>query len=134
MTPIAATEQEFADFLLKYGFSAEESERPVLLAKSFAFLSSLSFCTEGSTVEGQLFIAMALADGSFDPFAVSDGRVLIKEGLGRNAIMEEFAVANDLSGTDSISQLKRVPMAYNALAPLLCTSSVDGPRNFELIR
>ena len=126
MSLVSATEQEFADFQLKYGYSVDAGEAH-LLPLSFAFAQTLPFCEgvevdQDRFVEGQCFIAYAMsqAGGGFNPAAVAEAKTLVKKGLGRSAITKEWAVNQDLIGTDPMSQLKSVPMAYGLLKTYLC--------------
>ena len=139
MAVVAATAQQFDDFLTLYGYTVPELDKPRLLALSLAFLNTVDICEEGPTDQAQCFIAYAMSanGGGFDPTAVSDGKILTKSGLGRNAIVEEWDIDSALAGSDSISLLKRVPMAYAIIKPLLCkgaTAVAGGISNFEVYR
>lgn len=127
MALVSATEQEFADFQAKYGYTVDAGETH-LLPLSFAFVQTLPFCADAEVdqdrfAEGQCFIAYAMsqAGGGFNPAAVAEAKTLVKKGLGRSAITKEWAVNQDLIGTDPMSQLKSVPMAYGLLKTYLCT-------------
>jgi len=69
-----------------------------------------------------MFIAYAMSDdgGGFDPAAVTDGRVVKREELGRDAIVDEYQILDDMQGSDPYTLLKRVPLALGLLNPYLC--------------
>ena len=125
MALTSATESEFADFLTKYGFTLASGEQAPL-ALSFAFLSTLPFCTDvednAAIREAQCFIAFAMTSqgGAFNPAAMREPKTLVKKGLGRGAITKEWEVNSELSGVDATSALKTLPIAYGILKPYLC--------------
>lgn len=135
MTITAATGEQFDTFLTGRGRTVAE-DHAVLLVRSLDFLSTIELCQEGETHLAQCHIAWAMSEegDGFNPAAVFDEKTLTKKGLGRNAIVKEFVVNSELSGTDSISLLKRIPMAYGLLKPLLCQSADSSIVNFELSR
>ena len=49
-----------------------------------------------------------------------DGRVAITEELGRDAIVDEYKIIDDMQGSDPYTLLKRVPLALGLLNPYLC--------------
>lgn len=121
MALVSATEPELTVFLAKYGYSIEEDGTP-LLALSFAFLSTLPFRDVESVdvdrvAEAQCFIAYSMSanGGGFDPSAIAEAKTLIKEGLGRGAMIEEYSINTMLSGTDPISRLRSLPLAFGLL-------------------
>lgn len=121
MTLLSAAEPELNAFLAKYGYSIEEDATP-LLALSFAFLSTLPFRDVESVdvdrvAEAQCFIAYSMSGngGGFDPSAITEAKTLTKKGLGRGAITKEWAVNELLNGTDPISQLRAMPLAFGLL-------------------
>lgn len=122
MALTSATTTEYSDFLTKYSYTDDGD----FLNLSFAFLGALPFCdgTEDNDQikEAQCFIAYAMGQGGFDPTQVVSGRTLVKEGLGRGAITEEYVINEDLIGTDASSMLRQIPMAYILLTPYLCGS------------
>ena len=130
MALIAATADEFDAFLTTFKYDLID-DREKLLALSFAFIGSLPFCDgvvqTPQITQAQLFIAYAMSEegGSFNPAVMADNRTLIKENLGRSAIVEEFKVNDELMGTDPFTLLKRIPMAYGLLAPFLCPGCAD---------
>lgn len=129
----AATPEQFDEFLTEYGYTVPDGDKSRLLALSLSFLGTLDMCAEGETHVAQCFIAYAMRDGGgFDPVAVADDKTLIAKGLGRNAIAKEWQVNDSLTGTEPLTLLKRVPMAYGLLRPLLC--STGGIGNIELMR
>ncbi len=131
-----ATEAEFDTFLSAYGYTVA-GDKDQLLALSFAFLSTLDFCAdEGDTVPGQCFIAYAISEegGGFDLVSTVDDKTLTKKGLGRGAMVKEYAINAELAGTDSVAMLRRMPMAYGSLRSLLCQSSISNVSNFEIFR
>lgn len=134
MAIVAATSEQFNDFLALYGYTVDDGEKARLLALSLAFLSTVELCKEGETHEAQCFIAYAMSTngGGFNPATVADDRVLTKKGIGSGAIVKEWDVNSELSGADPVSLLKRVPMAYGLLKPLMCSAS--GVECFELVR
>jgi len=132
----AATPEQFDAFLSGYDYTVEPEAKSRLLALSMQFLRTIEICKEGETHEAQCEIAYRMSEegGAFNPGAVSDGKSLIKKGLGRNAVVKEWEVNEELSGTDAISMLKRLPMAYGMLKPLLCQNQSGGITNFDVIR
>ena len=136
MAITAATSEQFDAFLTTYGYTVEVGEKARLLALSLSFLSTIELCADGETDQAQCFIAYAMSakGGGFNPVAVADDKTLTKKGIGRSAVLKEWEVNDDLSGTDSLSMLKRIPMAYGLLKPLLCVGSSGDAANFELVR
>jgi|GEM_PF-3641415 len=123
MDVTAATSEQFDTFLTTYGYTVDDDDdKARLLALSLSFLSTIELCVEGATDQAQCFIAYAMSanGGGFNPAAVSDDKTLTKKGVGRSAIVKEWEVNDELSGTDTLSMLKRIPMAYALLKPLLC--------------
>lgn len=134
MAITAARSEEFETFLSQNGYElGSDDVAAVLLHRSFRFISTLSFCVEGSTLEGQCHLAYAMrSGGQFSPDAIAEDKALVKKGIGRNAITKEWQVNDELSGTDSLTMLKKVPMAYAELKHLLCDEL--GVQNFDLVR
>ena len=132
-----ATAEQFDAFLLARNLSVDEDAKSSALVVSFDFLELLEFCTDEEspdTVKAQCYIALAVADGGvFSPADAVDSKTLIEKGVGRSAIEKTWSINDALSGTDAITMLKRVPMAYNILKPLLCDTG-SGVRSFELAR
>lgn len=121
MALVSATEPELTVFLAKYGYSIEE-DATSLLALSFAFLSTLPFRDVESidaerVAEAQCFIAYSMSanGGGFDPSAIAEAKTLTKKGLGRGAITKEWTVNELLNGTDPVSQLRAMPLAFGLL-------------------
>lgn len=87
---------------------------------------------------GQCEIAYQIAIGAFDPSAVRDGRSLTERSIGRNALVRKWSVDQALQGSEPITLLQRLPLAYGMLKSLLCDSSLTGASdqitNFEVIR
>lgn len=136
MAITAATSEQFDTFLTDYGYTVAAEDKSRLLALSLAFLGTIDLCQEGETHVAQCFIAYAMsaAGGGFNPAAVADDKTLVAKGLGRNAISKEWQVNDSLTGTDPVTLLKRVPMAYGLLRPLLCSGADSGISNFEVYR
>lgn len=139
MALVPATETEYQAFLDKFGFSIASCDLKHL-PLSFAFLSSLPFCDDDPAqtpqiTEAQLFIAYSMSNGGggFNPTAIAGDRILIKEELGREAIVEEYQVNELLSGTDPMSLLRSMPMAFGLLSKYLCPVAVteDGEAPFQ---
>lgn len=127
MSLTSATVAEFDAFLLKYGWTVDE-DKEVLLALSFAFLKTLSFCVavdDAVIVEAQCFIAYSMSSGGggFDPSALASDKILTEEHLGRGAIIEKYEINDLLSGTTPLNMLRTMPLAYGTLRPYLCGDS-----------
>lgn len=134
-----ATDTQLDDFLALYGYTIPNADKTVLLARSLALLNTVQICQEGDTYVAQCFIAYAMSaeGGGLNPTALLESKTLTKKGLGRNAIVKEWDVNTELSGTNTIAILKRIPMAYAILEPLLCqnqtTSSSSNITNFDTV-
>lgn len=134
MALTSASVTDFDAFLSQYGYTVS-GDKAQLLALSFAFLRSLPFCdsdqaTNADIIEAQGFIAYAMSveGGGFNPAGMVDNRTLTKEGIGRNALVEEWEVNDALSGTDAYTLIKRLPIAYGLLSQYLCgvDTNADG--------
>ena len=141
MDPIPATITEFNQFLDEYGYCLkdfDDTRKTQMLNRAFAFISTLEFCQEGSTVPGQCEIAYQMALGAFDPSAATDGRSLTERSIGRNALVRKWSVDESLQGTEPVTLLQRLPLAYGMLKSLLCEASLvndtDSITNFEVVR
>ena len=129
MALTSATVAEFDAFtaLMEYGAVPNQSQ---VLARAHAFMQSLPWCdanqvTTDNIKSAQMHVAYALTQGSFDPFTPQDNRILIKEEIGRDAIVDEYKVNETVAslGTDSYSQLKRLPIPFGLVQSLLCPST-----------
>lgn len=138
MDLVSATQEQYTAFRAKYCYKIAAGDE-ALLPLSFAFLSCLPFCegvvqTEEIT-EAQMFIAFAMssAGGGFDPAAIVDEKILVTRELGREAIVREYELREGMTGTDSISLLRRMPVAYGLLSKHLCPDVIeaDGTRPFQ---
>lgn len=149
MSLIAATQEQFAEFLSRYGYPDPSESVLPLLAMSFAFTRTLPFCSDQEVnadvlVEAQCFIAYSIsaAGGGFSPNAVADARIKVEEGLGRTALVDKWKVNEQLIGTEPIDLLKKLPLAYGLLKGFLCTDGCShgdsegngGIHNIELCR
>lgn len=128
MTPVSATEEQFTAFLTKYGYIVDGDTSP-LLALSHAFLLTLPLSESADServVEAQCFIAYAISEngGGFNPAAIAEAKTLVKSGLGRSAIVDEWKINELLSGTDPLSLLRSIPLAYGLLKEYLVTATV----------
>lgn len=138
MAITAATPEQFDTFLSTYGYTVEDGDKSRLLALSLSFLNTIDLTGDGETYEAQCFIAYAMspAGGGFNPATLSDNKTLTKKGLGRSAVVKEWEVNSELSGSDSVSLLKRIPMAYGLLKPMLSQAAIasGGIGTFEVSR
>lgn len=131
MAIVSATNEQFTAFLTKYGYEIADDES-ALLPLSFVFLSTLPFCSgtesDGQITDAQCFIAYSMSStgGGFNPAAIAEAKTLTKKGLGRGAITKEWAVNELLSGTDPVSMLRTMPIAYGLLNNYLCESRGGG--------
>ena len=136
--PVAATLEEFNEFLSLYCYEVPDTDKQKSLNLAFAFISTLEFCQEGSTVPGQCEIAYQIAIGAFDPSAATDGRSLTERSIGRNALVRQWSVNESLQGTEPVTFLRRIPLAYGMLKSLLCEATLindtDSITNFEVVR
>ena len=126
MAITSASSLDYSVFLATYGYTASPNDA-ASLALAFAFMGTLPFCDGADTVQtpamtqAQLFIAYAISSGAFNPSAVVSSTVLIEEDIGRSALVEKYAVVNDaLTGSDPMSLLQSMPMAYGLLSGSLC--------------
>ena len=141
VAPRIATESEFDAWLALRNYSiVVAADKPFLLQLAFDYMGTLAFCqgTAEDLITGQLFLAYALANG-FDPVSPVDGKSLIEKGLGRSAIVKKWSINALTAGTDSVSMLRKSPMAFNQLMQYLCVESLvvadpTGISNFEVSR
>lgn len=122
----SATEAEFTAFQIKYGYTVTADPLP-LLALSFSFLQTLPWKIKNqestdSIIEAQCFIAISIYRDEFDPSArIEDMRVTKK----KVDTLEKHFEANDyLQGTDPVTLLRSMPIAYGLLYPYLSPSSI----------
>lgn len=131
MAIVSATIEQFTAFLTKYGYEIADDES-ALLPLSFTFLSTLPFCSstdsDDQIIEAQCFIAYSMSanGGGFNPAAIAEAKTLTKKGLGRGAITKEWAVNELLNGTDPVSMLRAMPIAYGLLNGYLCRGGGGG--------
>ena len=112
------------EFNASQGFEVV-GDKSNLLANSYSFLKTLSFCPEPEQTifaEAQYFLVRSLDDGA-DLFGTVENKVLVEKGLGKGSIVKKWKENEALSGTESISKLKTFPMSYNLLKPYLCNDS-----------
>ena len=136
MALTTATTAELDSFIVDYNIETiDDAAKPSLLKLSFAFLGTVKFCSDVDTgvfVQAQCFVIKAISEG-FSPSGVVDSKTLVGKGLGRSAIVKKWEVNKDLVGTDSISMIKTIPMAYNLLKQFMCNSG-GGDFNINLVR
>ena len=121
----AVTTEQFSAFLDRYGFATTDETHPLPLA--YMFMKTLPFCDNAvvddeTMVEAQCFIAysISITGGGFNPAAIAEAKTLTKSGLGRSAIVDEWKVNEALIGTDPVSLLKSLPLAYGLLKSYIC--------------
>ena len=121
----SATEAEFTDFLTRYGYAVAQDTGP-LLALSELFMMTLPWCDDAqestaATTAAQCFIAYAMSaeGGAFNPAGIANTQN-VKSQKVDTLEKEFFAADSALSGTDAMSLLKRLPVAYGLLSSLLC--------------
>jgi len=122
-----STLAQFDQFLTDFGYTVAEN-KDVLLKRSFSFLSTVKLCKpvpDEIIVQAHNYIAysMSAEGGGFNPFGVAEEKMLTKKGLGRGAIVKEWDVDKSLSGSDSISKIKRLGVVYELLKDYLCGSN-----------
>lgn len=124
----SATEAEFTTFLATYGYTVAADAGP-LLALSFVFLSTLPWrdAAQESTpviTDAQCFVAysMSAEGGRFNPSAKVDNVFLTKKKV--ETLEQQFEVNESLTGTDAMSLLRSLPMAYGLLGEHLSEAPV----------
>ena len=108
------------------GVTIEPTEADALLIKAFRFMTPLpwkvshatEFVVTDSMKKAQCELAYAYSQG-FDSESFKDYRHLVKEGLGRGALVDEYEIDSDLKE----DRLKLVPKAYDLLKGLLGNQS-----------
>ncbi len=125
----SATETEFTAFLSTYGYTVAQNSAS-LLALSFLYLNTLPFCdadqdSTNTITTAQCLIAynMSTEGGAWNPVAQVE-RQGIKSKKVDTLEKEFFEAAGDLAGTDAMSLLRSLPMAYALLSPYLCATPV----------
>lgn len=128
-----ATPAELDAFIIDYDLTIQDADKPLLLRLSQDFMETLRFCSDvdaGIYVKAQCFLIKAISEG-FSPDGIAEDKILVEKGLGRSAIVKKWKIDKSLSGTDSMTAIKRLPMVYNLLSPYLCSSDVN---TYELVR
>ena len=128
MALTSATLPELEAFLSDFNFVIDDSLKQPLLKLSFVFLKTIKFCAVVETevfVQAQCFIIKAIAIDGIKLDGVTDIGVLTGKSVGAGSVKSSktFELSKELSGADSISRLKRIPMSYNLLKQFMCASS-----------
>ena len=134
----SATLPELETFLSDFNITIDNAEKPSLLKLSFVFLRTIKFCgvvDAEAFVQAQCFIIKAIAIDGIRLDGVTDVGVLTRKSVGAGSVKSSktFEFNKELSGADSLSVIKRIPMSYNLLKPYICNSG-GGVRSFSLAR
>lgn len=122
----------FANYLSDRELTVTESEA-VLELKASDFFELVKFCSEPPAellAKAKYIVAYAYSSngGGFNSQTVVDTKNIIEKSSGAGSVRttKKYSDNAELSGIDSVSQLKKIPSAYNLLKDYLCVGSKVG--------
>ena len=85
------------------------------------------FVIPPNILRAQMFLGWCMSDkgGELDATKGTDARQLTRRAIGRNSIEREWSFDKELAKTDSLSLLKRCPLAYALLDDFLINNSFN---------